>query len=716
MRQFIREQLLQGKLPQWYPYEGLGVPFIGQIITATFHPQTWLFLPFAAPLALKLNILAANLLGGTGTYRFARTFNVSRNAALIGAASLAFGGYALSMSDNLPYLMGLATLPWVGWAARRIIAHQQPRDAAVLGLTWALILLAGDAQMFAVTPLLLLAVLFSEPLTRRTVILMAFGGGIALLVAGIEWVPATAVYAESARFAGQTTVDLGSFWALHPLRLMEFITPGFLPASDRSQICSNLLGSPFVWSASLFAGGLTLWLAVAGGARRARAAIALSALTLGAIWLALGSRGGLHTLLVQVAPVLGRFRFPEKYLALFWVGVATLAAFGWDVVVAQPRRFSLVAVVAGILCAVLAVVMGSGLGVGFLWHLQGHALNPIEVGSRVASAWGSGLLTTSVLLLVAAGALRTPRLTGLIPLLLVVELWNGNARFFPLVAPKLLDPESNPFADAVRAESSRGLAPPRVLNNASPSPINSDAPEASAAWVATSMALLRPDSAGLAHVAVMGHSALPAFGGRARLLFGPQGARDERFSGLFNGCDRTVALNSPMQLDEQLVAQETELGVAVVKQPCRPRAYFAQMLAVNSSDLAFKEVDGGLRAGVSVWEDGPELPASEGRVHWNDWQPGRMGLEVDAAGDTGLVISEAFATGWQAEIDGGPTPLYPTNVVALGMVVPRGHHFIKLWYETPRLRIGAGCTALGLALVIGLFWRGRALRCDLRPT
>lgn len=39
LRQYVAERQLSGELPQWYPYESLGVPVIGQIALGTFHSR-----------------------------------------------------------------------------------------------------------------------------------------------------------------------------------------------------------------------------------------------------------------------------------------------------------------------------------------------------------------------------------------------------------------------------------------------------------------------------------------------------------------------------------------------------------------------------------------------------------------------------------------------------------------------------------------------------
>ena len=42
-RAYLHARLRAFELPQWFPYEGLGVPYIGQIATNHFHPGLWAF-------------------------------------------------------------------------------------------------------------------------------------------------------------------------------------------------------------------------------------------------------------------------------------------------------------------------------------------------------------------------------------------------------------------------------------------------------------------------------------------------------------------------------------------------------------------------------------------------------------------------------------------------------------------------------------------------
>src|SRR5713226_6148561 len=47
LKQYLMERLSAGELPQWFPYEAMGRPFIGVAMTGVFHPFTALNLLLA---------------------------------------------------------------------------------------------------------------------------------------------------------------------------------------------------------------------------------------------------------------------------------------------------------------------------------------------------------------------------------------------------------------------------------------------------------------------------------------------------------------------------------------------------------------------------------------------------------------------------------------------------------------------------------------------
>jgi uncharacterized membrane protein YfhO len=75
-----------------------------------------------------------------------------------------------------------------------------------------------------------------------------------------------------------------------------------------------------------------------------------------------------------------------------------------------------------------------------------------------------------------------------------------------------------------------------------------------------------------------------------------------------------------------------------------------------------------------------------------------------------LVLSDAFYPGWQATIDGKPTPIYQTNYIQRGLSVPAGEHLVEYRFEPLSLRYGAGITLLSGVASAYCWWDWRRLR------
>jgi hypothetical protein len=57
-----------------------------------------------------------------------------------------------------------------------------------------------------------------------------------------------------------------------------------------------------------------------------------------------------------------------------------------------------------------------------------------------------------------------------------------------------------------------------------------------------------------------------------------------------------------------------------------------------------------------------------------------------------LVLGDVFYPGWQATIDGQPTPIYQTNYIQRGVQVPAGEHLVEYRFEPMSFKLGAGIT------------------------
>lgn len=710
IRTFLHEQLLSMRLPQWFPYEGLGVPFIGQFVTATFHPESWLLLPLSPAMALKANILGAYLLALIGGYRFSRTFDVQRSAAACGGAALAFSGYALSMSDNLPFLVGLATLPWVGWAAMKLALKRRAVDAGLLAVTWALVLLAGDVQAFVLAAPLVLACLVAGRASTRAMLLSSVAFLLALGLAAVELFPASGVFGGSTRLNSGFVIDPATYWALRLRRLPEFFIPHFVPSAALSEARELLYGESFQWSVTIFAGGLVLLMVLAGLTTRVRGAVVFIALAGFALWMATGGAGHLLPLVWKVLPPLASFRFPEKYLGLFGVALVPVVALGAAAMLADRRRWAFGAVSASFVSLLLALVVRAE---GFIARLSGwlSGANPNEaLTEQISLGWSAGLRTTALFLCVAALLLwllaRWSWSAALLPLVVAGELWFGNSSALPLVPGEMLNPPASPFAKALALDPKQG--PIRLVSTARPRPESADDTEAHRRWTHNALSLLKPDVAALFQASTIGASALPGQSERTRAVLGQMGVRAPQLAGLFGACVRVVDDAGPTP-PPGAIWRDLETGVALVRgKGCRDAAYFAQAVKAGPMDQLGAAVAGLSADDVDVVWDGPATPAPMVYgLDWKSWAPGHFQLEAEGSEAGALVVSEGFSEGWQAKVDGAVQTVFATNGIAMGVRLAAGKHTVDFVYATPRLLEGAGVSLLSLLICLWLLTRRR---------
>lgn len=144
-----------------------------------------------------------------------------------------------------------------------------------------------------------------------------------------------------------------------------------------------------------------------------------------------------------------------------------------------------------------------------------------------------------------------------------------------------------------------------------------------------------------------------------------------------------------------------------------PRAYLVGGLEVVDSEAAIigrmcePSFD---PLAAAVTEQPPDTPYNgapgrpEGRAEVVHRAIHSVDIEVDAARESILVLSDAYYPGWKARIDGERAEVFPVYYAFRGVIVPEGPHTVTYRYEPASFRIGLavstitllGCLAWGL--------------------
>jgi hypothetical protein len=146
-----------------------------------------------------------------------------------------------------------------------------------------------------------------------------------------------------------------------------------------------------------------------------------------------------------------------------------------------------------------------------------------------------------------------------------------------------------------------------------------------------------------------------------------------------------------------------------------PRAYFVDVVRAEINQgrvlrrVTAAGFDGRHEALVEVSE-APPLPPANGAATADVNRTGPNALEVatTTTGPRFLVVSEMYFPGWRAYVDGTPTPIYRTNYLFRGVVVPAGRHTVRFVYRPASVIIGAAVTGVAALAIAWLLGRTRS--------
>ncbi|MBK8029355.1 MAG: hypothetical protein IPK17_07535 [Chloroflexi bacterium] len=364
--------ILNGHLPLWSPDLFMGVPLLANSQIGTFYPPNWLVAPLSPPEGLRVSVLLHVAWTAIGSYALARrTLTVARPAALAAAAIFAFGGYFGAHIEQINQLQGLAWLPWLllifDWTIRNPAVvgtrhvssstsenqgrgmprpYEKPVRASgvlLLGVAIALQFFTGHTQtVFMSLVALGIYALLTRPI--RGLIVLAVSGVLALILSLPQLLP-TLQLMELSNRRGGFNLNQATAFSFSPF----IFGRGLLPSYD------GLIFSEYIAYIGVIGFALALFgikkLPNAKTQRHEDAKKISQSLRAFAPWrlcvdlwsllsfhpflllavvglfLALGAFNPLYWLLAGL-PGFNLFRVPARWLALFALGSALLAARG----------------------------------------------------------------------------------------------------------------------------------------------------------------------------------------------------------------------------------------------------------------------------------------------------------------------------------------------------------------------------------------------------
>src|SRR3989441_5520590 len=333
LKQYLVERLAAGELPQWFPYEAMGRPFIGVTHTAVFHPFTALYLLLPVPDDYRATVLVSCLLAALGAFALGRVLRLSPMGGMAAGITFSLSGYVVSLTENYIYLFSICMLPLFCAALEKALVERYEWVVAP-AVIWATVFLIGDIQTgyYYIFIAVLWMAMRTPGFYRQAFVRLALAGVLAALLAAIQLGPAWAVFIGSERTQPLLFHGVALTWSTHPLRLLSVLVSPFGQNANPYDMSKFFFGGP-KWGGlgveSLYLGVPVTGLALLGAWHR-RDLRVLALLGGLALVLALGRYGGLYDIFYHVVPLWSAFRFPEKFMGLFSFASAMLAGAGLD--------------------------------------------------------------------------------------------------------------------------------------------------------------------------------------------------------------------------------------------------------------------------------------------------------------------------------------------------------------------------------------------------
>lgn len=167
---FIRQSIITyHQIPLWRPDQLMGETFIGNPVYSPFYPANILFMPFSPAIGsiiyLQVHILAAAI----STYYLAKSFSLSKIAALAAALFYAFSIKMLVHIEagHVTMIAAFSLFPLVFLSIRKVLNNYHPKWLAISSITLALMYFAYPTIFYYSFIFVALYWTYSILLTRR---------------------------------------------------------------------------------------------------------------------------------------------------------------------------------------------------------------------------------------------------------------------------------------------------------------------------------------------------------------------------------------------------------------------------------------------------------------------------------------------------------------------------------------------------------------------
>ncbi|MBN1317951.1 MAG: YfhO family protein [Anaerolineales bacterium] len=762
-----------GELPLWNPLVGNGAPLLANYQTAVFYPPNWLIFMFQPARAMSWLMVLHVVWAGLGTWLYTRQLGLRPFARLVSALSFMFSGYLVSRLGFASIGSALPWLPWLFWAAERLLRRPALERGLVLGTGLGMQWLSGHAQTSFYSGLALgfyliwrwLPFRSSNPNLSiksrgRSLIFVLLALLLAIGILLVQLLPTAELQQLSQRSAGVET-GFGLTYSLWPLRLIAFFTPRFFghPATGNYWgYCCNY------WEDNGYAGLLPLLLAIGTSLDWGKRFILASScfkkrqqttansagnnsgmndaeqasiqryvpffafMALVALVLAFGVHTPIYPWIFEHVPGFGQFQAPVRLLCLWTFGVSILAGIGAEMWRPTRRiraagRYGIVLGLAFLLAAILSGRFLAG-------NTKTFCLGIVQLGA--------GLLIAGLYALKQPHFNDEKRLSVwsiLVLLFVVIDLvsavWGAN----PTAEPWLYTRQTEVAATLAGAGfTGRTYYPAddeyRVTYTCAGQEdscqrylsFNRFGLPGTEYWFGIREALL--PNTGILDKVPSANNFDPLLSNRyVTLRDAVDNAERDVQDRLLRMMGVEILITDNDLNDREIIHVNQDVYFSRIQDPL-PRAFMAyNTLTVGSSQEALEIITGSDfdPYKMVVLEKAGELDIEiklESEIDPQSLENAlnnSIRLRTSSPSDGVLVLLDTYYPGWQVFVDGEPGSILPANLAFRGVPLKAGEHMVEFIYRPAGFRLGAALSGsawliIGCLFLLAIIHRRVAIR------
>ncbi|MEM7532995.1 MAG: YfhO family protein [Chloroflexota bacterium] len=742
---FAASQISQWTLPLWNPHLYGGAPFISDIQAGFLYPPNFLlffFFPKFDYGVMQWLAVGHIFWAGLGMYILLRTLDVNRTAALFGAIAFQFSDPLLMHLGNLNLIAVLSWLPWILTTFHQALTKRSLVWVGISAMLFAIANYAGHAQSSVylgmgvglytlVYTILTIPNSPTPPASGRLarlrqqlnspLLLNAQSLCLLLLLTALFTAPILLPALELTQYTERTdfTYQEMADFSLAPTQVVGLITPSFFGR-----------GPALHWSLWQrvelpYAGVITFILAVMAillipqirhnSSQKQWVIIALAIALFGFIS-ALGVYAILHGWLTLLIPTLDQLRAPARSLILTTFGMALLAAIGLHTLMQSSipasifRRVRTTFLKPG--AFLLACIMTPLLYFALLLTQQDPtAFLRVSIAALALTIATGVWLSTWVLIAARQSEWMSIRIFGLAAVgLLFLELSTTGA--YTDISPDL---------------PTKGYDHPEIIEF-----LHRDAEIFRIDTRTDIQGIWQPDTAALHNLQDVWGIANPLLLNQWQQQWALTGGRHTRQYDMLNVKYVIVRDGTPLPEDasgnpkfELVLDAPGELSL-YQNLTFIPRAWIAR----NVVDIYPNTFDGFLfydnshsnnaisptNSGLTATEFDPlntvfvelssnfvpkmERSETTDVITVSHYGSNTITLQIGTTATGMLVLSEVWYPGWQATVNGEPTPVFRANGSLRAVPIPAGASTVHLWFEPPAWRRGTILFLIGFGLFL----------------